>query len=75
MKKIGILGSTGSIGTQTLDIIRHHRDEIQVTALAAGGNVDLLEKQVREFAPQVAALWSEKACRELRERIDRKSVV
>ena len=69
MKKIGILGSTGSIGTQTLEIIRHHRDEIQVTALAAGGNVDLLEKQVREFAPQVAALWSEKACRELRERI------
>ncbi len=69
MKKIGILGSTGSIGTQALEIIRHHRDEIQVTALAAGGNVDLLEKQVREFAPQVAALWSEKACRELRERI------
>lgn len=69
MKKIAVLGSTGSIGTQTLEIIRHHRDEIQVTALAAGGNVDLLEKQVREFAPQVAALWSEKACRELRERI------
>ena len=69
MKKIGILGSTGSIGTQTLEIIRHHRDEIQVMALAAGSNVDLLEKQIREFAPQVAALWSEKACRELRERI------
>lgn len=69
MKKIGILGSTGSIGTQTLEIIRNHRDEIRVTALAAGSNVDLLEKQIREFAPGTAALWSEEACRELQERV------
>ena len=48
MKKIAILGSTGSIGTQTLDIVKEQKD-IQVTALAAGNNIDLLEKQIREF--------------------------
>ena len=47
MKRIAILGSTGSIGTQTLDIVRKE-DDLQVTALAAGANVGLLEKQVRE---------------------------
>ncbi|HCR41562.1 MAG TPA: 1-deoxy-D-xylulose-5-phosphate reductoisomerase, partial [Lachnospiraceae bacterium] len=47
MKKIAVLGSTGSIGTQTLDIVREHR-ELKITALAAGSNIDLLEKQVRE---------------------------
>lgn len=48
MKKIAILGSTGSIGTQTLEVIRENKD-IEVTGLAAGTNVDLLEKQIREF--------------------------
>ena len=69
MKKIGILGSTGSIGTQTLEIVRNYREEIQVTALAAGSNAAALEEQIREFKPLVAALWDEKACRDLRERV------
>ena len=58
MKKIAILGSTGSIGTQTLEIVRYNRD-IQVTALAAGSNIGLLEEQIREFAPKVACVWDE----------------
>ena len=69
MKKIGILGSTGSIGTQTLEIVRNYREEVQVTALAAGSNAALLEKQIREFKPLTAALWDEKACADLRDRV------
>ena len=63
MKKIAILGSTGSIGTQTLEIVREHKD-IQVTALAAGSNVILLEQQIREFRPLLAVLWEEQAAKE-----------
>jgi len=69
MKKIGILGSTGSIGTQTLEIVRNYREDVQVTALAAGSNVDLLEKQIREFRPSTAVLWDEAASRDLRDRV------
>ena len=58
MKKIAILGSTGSIGTQTLEVVRANKD-IEVTALAAGSNIDLLEKQIREFSPKIAAVWNE----------------
>lgn len=65
MKRIAILGSTGSIGTQTLDIVRANRD-LQVIALAAGSSVRKMEEQIREFRPQVAAMWSEKACKELK---------
>ncbi|HJA67861.1 1-deoxy-D-xylulose-5-phosphate reductoisomerase [Lachnoclostridium sp. An169] len=68
MKKIAVLGSTGSIGTQTLEIVRNNGD-IRVTALAAGNNIDLLEQQIREFSPKLAAVWSEERARELRERI------
>ena len=68
MKKIAILGSTGSIGTQTLEIARNNGD-IQVTALAAGRNVKLLEAQVREFSPRIACLWDEKAAEELKGRV------
>lgn len=68
MKKIGILGSTGSIGTQTLEIVREQQD-IQVTALAAGSNVMLLEQQIREFSPSLAAVWSEESARDLRDRV------
>ncbi|MEZ3508258.1 MAG: 1-deoxy-D-xylulose-5-phosphate reductoisomerase [Lachnospiraceae bacterium] len=68
MKKIAILGSTGSIGTQTLEIVRKEKD-LQVVALAAGTNVDLMEQQVREFHPALAAMWSEKAAKDLRERL------
>ncbi len=65
---IAILGSTGSIGTQTLDIIRNQED-VYVTALAAGSNVDLLEKQIREFRPLLAAVWTKEAAEELRVRV------
>ena len=68
MKKIGILGSTGSIGTQTLDIVRKEKD-LEVVSLAAGSNVSLLEAQIREFRPKIAALWEEKAAEELRTRV------
>lgn len=69
MKKIAILGSTGSIGTQTLDIVRNYSEELQVVALAAGSNVELLEKQIREFQPRVVAMWSENAALDLKQRI------
>lgn len=68
MKKIGILGSTGSIGTQTLEVVRENKD-IEVTALAAGSNIRLLEEQIREFAPRIAAVWDEKKEKELKERV------
>lgn len=68
MKKIAILGSTGSIGTQTLEIIRDNGD-LQATALAAGQNVELMEKQIREFHPVIAGMWSEKAAAELKTRV------
>lgn len=68
IKKISVLGSTGSIGTQTLEIARYNQD-IGITALAAGSNVELLEKQVREFYPKIACLWKEEAARELKRRI------
>ena len=65
MKKIAILGSTGSIGTQTLDIVREQRD-IQVVAMAAGSNISLLEAQMREFKPSLVSVWDEKKAKELR---------
>ena len=68
MKKISILGSTGSIGTQTLEVVRENGD-ISVLGLAAGNNIDLLENQIREFHPEKAAVWSEERAKELRLRI------
>ena len=65
MKKIAILGSTGSIGTQTLEIVRRQKD-LQVTALAAGSNIALLERQIREFQPKIAVLWDEEKAKELK---------
>lgn len=67
MKKIAILGSTGSIGTQTLDVVREQGD-IEVTALAAGGNITLLEQQIREFHPSIVSVASEQKAAELRTR-------
>ena len=58
MRKIAILGSTGSIGTQTLDVVREHGD-IEVVALSCGRNIDLIEKQVREFKPKLVSVWNE----------------
>ena len=68
MKKIAILGSTGSIGTQTLEIVRENPD-LEVVGLAAGANIDLFERQGREFQPKLVSLQSEAACRELRTRL------
>ena len=68
MKKIAILGSTGSIGTQTLDVVRLNGD-IEVLGISAGSNVELLERQVREFHPRLVAVWKEEAARELAVRI------
>lgn len=65
MKKIAILGSTGSIGTQTLDIVREQGD-IQIVAMAAGSNIKLLEAQMREFHPALVSVWDEKKASELR---------
>ena len=66
MKKIALLGSTGSIGTQTLEVVREQGD-IQVIAMAAGRNIRLLEQQVREFKPTLVAVWEEKDACTLRE--------
>lgn len=68
MKKIAILGSTGSIGTQTLEIARTNGD-LEITALAAGSNVERLEAQIREFHPSLAAVWTEEKAKELKSRI------
>lgn len=68
MKKIAILGSTGSIGTQTLDVVRRNQD-IQVLALSAGSNIEVLEEQIREFHPRLAAVWKEEKAKELAVRV------
>ena len=67
MKKIAILGSTGSIGTQTLEVVRQ-TGELEVVALAAGSSVEKMEQQIREFHPRLAAMSEETAAKELRER-------
>ena len=68
MRNIAILGSTGSIGTQTLDVVREHGD-LSVVALAAGNNIKLLEKQIREFHPKMVAVWDEKKAAVLRDSV------
>lgn len=68
MRKIAILGATGSIGTQTLDIVRAQGD-LQVTAMAAGHNIDLFETQIREFLPHLVSVWEEGDALDLKTRI------
>ena len=68
MKRIAILGSTGSIGTQTLDVISK-KEDLEVTGLAAGSNITMLEQQIRQFHPKLAAVGDEKKAQELRERV------
>lgn len=63
MKNIAVLGSTGSIGTQTLEIVRAN-DDLNVVSLAAGSNIEMLEKQIREFKPQVVCVYNEKKAEE-----------
>ncbi len=68
MKNIAILGSTGSIGTQTLEIVRANKD-LNVVAMTAGSNIELLEKQIREFNPEVVAVWDEEKAELLSQRV------
>ena len=69
MKKIAVLGSTGSIGTQTLEVVREHREDFEITALAAGSSIDELEKQAREFSPVRVCIWEERKALELKKRL------
>ena len=69
MKVLSVLGSTGSIGTQTLDIIRENKEEFRIDALAANSNIDLLEAQVREFRPKIAAIGHMSKYKELKSRV------
>ena len=73
MKRVAILGSTGTIGRNTLDVIRHHRDHFRVTALAAGSNIRLLEEQVREFRPEIVSLEKKTDADIFRKRFKKKS--
>jgi 1-deoxy-D-xylulose-5-phosphate reductoisomerase len=75
MKRVVILGSTGSIGKMALDVIANHRDQFAVVGLAAGRNIDLLEEQIRMFAPEVAAVADHKAALELEKRAGKKTKV
>lgn len=59
MKKVAILGSTGSIGTQTLDVLRANHDDFTLVGISAGSNISMLEEQIREFHPQICAVWDE----------------
>ena len=65
MKKVAILGSTGSIGTQTLEVIDEHKD-LEVAALACGRNIRLMEQQIRKFAPKLVSVWNEEDAAALR---------
>ena len=69
MKNIVLLGSTGSIGTQTLDVVRSYKEDLQVVALAAGSSVEKMEQQIREFSPSYAVMWSEGAAKDLKQRV------
>ena len=69
MKNIVLLGSTGSIGTQTLDVVRSYKEDLHVVALAAGSSVEKMEQQIREFAPSYAVMWSEEAAKDLKQRV------
>lgn len=69
MKNIVLLGSTGSIGTQTLDVVRSYKEDLHVVALAAGNSVEKMEQQIREFSPSYAVMWSEGAAKDLKQRV------
>lgn len=64
-KKVIILGSTGSIGTQTLDVIRQYKDQFEVVGLACNSNVLLLSRQIKEFNPKFVAVADEKAAEKI----------
>ncbi len=66
MKKLSVLGSTGSIGKNTLEVVSRHPDKFKIVALAAGSSVQVLEEQIREFKPEVVAVFNEEAAEELK---------
>ncbi|WP_139488951.1 1-deoxy-D-xylulose-5-phosphate reductoisomerase [Brevibacillus dissolubilis] len=70
MKRIALLGSTGSIGTSTLEVVRQHPEDYQVVSMAAGANIDLLVAQVNEFQPELVSVATEAAAKELKVRLD-----
>ena len=65
MKRISILGSTGSIGTQTLDVVRKNPDKFEVVAISANSSVDLLLEQIKEFKPKYVAVYNEESAKRL----------
>lgn len=69
MKKISILGSTGSIGTQTLDVVRANKDKFEVVAISANSSIDLLLEQIKEFRPKYVAVYNENSAKKLKEMI------
>jgi 1-deoxy-D-xylulose-5-phosphate reductoisomerase len=75
MKRISLLGSTGSIGKSTLDVVRHHKASFKIEALAARGNIELLEQQAREFNPSLIAVFDEESARNLQKRLPAIKVV
>ena len=74
MKRLCILGSTGSIGTQTLEVVRGNQSEFQVTALTAGDNITLLAEQIAEFHPQIVAVKSGEGAKKLEQRLLEKEI-
>lgn len=75
MKRISILGSTGSIGTNTLKVAEHLRDSVEVVALAAGSNIDLLEEQARKFNPSLIAVYDSDKAKELQHRLPNATII
>ncbi len=75
MKKIILLGSTGSIGTQTLEVVEQNKDRFSVTALTCGTNIDLMTEQIKRFRPEVCVVWEEKDARELQKRFTKTEVL
>ncbi len=69
MKRLSIIGSTGSIGTQTLEVVRNNREDFSVVALSCRGKIDLLEQQAREFLPEAVSVWSSEDAEDLRVRL------
>ena len=69
MKRIAILGSTGSIGTQTLDVIRANKDKFELVAISANNSIDLLLDQIKEFKPKYVAVYNENSAKKLKEMI------
>ena len=75
MKRIAVLGCTGSIGVNTLNVIRHLPEEFQVTALAAKSNIDLLEKQIKEFSPKLVAVFEKEKAQELQKKFPNLEII